>query len=1703
VDRLVKSNAWNVLLTDTPAVDLGFGPETVFQLLSERPPPPAAAAARSTNSGGAGDELRYVAPFQLVNHLPNAGALAHRAGLIRSLNRRYGLLAMAGGGSSSDGGASSPQQHVFDTIPVTYFIPAGPRTEADAPSLVQCLKRVAAAGHGVYDGLRMPPKHCRANVWVVKPAQPGRGGVPGDVVFVDDARALRTEVERRVGVDCVVQKVVESPLTVGGRKATLRLWALVTDAGDVYVHSYAHVMLAGRPYHTGATGGVDGVAAGPTMPPGAVAAAQLASHAGIAAGALAGAYSPVQHPPVMSVASLQAHLNATAPGRFPPDVLAALVVPRCTRVVVDAVAGAFAASQPPLSGFADAGHAPGAGAGSASAASAAASGHPRVGHRGRRCWELFGADFQLDDDLRPWLLGLEPNPVLTLPPGAQAPPDHASAVGALLGDVIRVAVDPLFPPPPGLVAALDERGLLRGGGGSRRRGGGGGGAGTGTARSASSSSSSASNGAGFVLTYPPPRGGGDAGAGAAPLPPTGPDALRAVMAVQPPRVRAAVGKLSLPHHLPTADDYDAHLQHGAAVRQQQQRQQSAGGGSSGSGSSVLEELDSMHAAYAAASPVRLGGSGRAGGGGGGSSSASGDDGVDDEPVPAFPPRDYACGFALVYRCGAAPDHESPGAVADAAALAGRVYRRLGLSVPGGSGGGTDGTQLLSPASARSRSGSAAAPAAPQPLLMAPSPTAAAAAGAGGGLTSLRHVDVTALAGVLALQRDVTADPPARCRSASSFPPWALLGPPLTGSYPALSWYEPTAMPLLGDGPTTTATAKTAAAGLARTGSSRSVLSLVGADQPDAGAAGSAAAVVRSDAVLVAGAPAPAAGGAGRFRPAVATPTPGSGSGGGGNAFLHLLSAPASSLAPPPPQPQQHHYRQQQHGYYDDEDDEPLPPPVVVPPVRLRGRPATSVATANSPRASSPRAATATSSSGLSQPPALPPPAHQHHQRASSTPAGAYATATATATTGSSMRDRLSHVRPRVDTGQVRTRPPAAPASASAAAASAARFTTTTGATPQAAKAGRITARPMGRSGFTATTATTTTPAAAAGAGGPRSVASGGGGSVAGPQEYSPPSVRSGSIVSGSGGGGGGQHRRRPAAVDGTPLSSADEVVAEAAAAVGIHTGGGAPRGRTVSRTGGGGDGLSGGNDDDDDRAAGQPAFMRGARAPSAAAAARSRSVAGAAAGRARSPRPSTATSAAAGRPPPAAAAGGRPSHAPSAAASAGARSRSAVRGGAPPRQPQPAPLAAAPSTAADAAKAEGLRKIAELTATLQALVARGKGAAATAGGGGAPPAEAAAPAAPAPAAAPANEFAAFTSLAAVGGRGGTGGGAPAARLVDTGRSGASGAAAAPHSARSHASGTASGSALPTADRDAPHAASSTRAYLTTATAPAAVAAAPAPALPPPQPLSSSLYHSQGPQQPYQFASSSSATGQQQLQPQAALPPSLAATIAGLAYGAAGVAAPAQPSGRDRAASIASAAAAPAPAAPTAVVVPPYLSGITSVTVRPVRSPPARVAFRTELPPATGGVWGASPAAAAAAAAPQQAPVPAPQPSSSSHLDRLALLTLDSMPSAATAGGAGRFSSLSALMGAVKGGGGGSGSGDAGADSAQAAAAALRAHPSLWVAVPAPGSGSGYYYYNSLSRETLWTAPTGPGVLVIPQAEIDRAAAAAAAAGVGR
>ena len=58
------------------------------------------------------------------------------------------------------------------------------------------------------------------------------------------------------------------------------------------------------------------------------------------------------------------------------------------------------------------------------------------------CFELFGLDFMIDDNYKAWLIEANVNPDLD-----SSSPILARLIPNLIDNVLKIAIDPLFPPP--------------------------------------------------------------------------------------------------------------------------------------------------------------------------------------------------------------------------------------------------------------------------------------------------------------------------------------------------------------------------------------------------------------------------------------------------------------------------------------------------------------------------------------------------------------------------------------------------------------------------------------------------------------------------------------------------------------------------------------------------------------------------------------------------------------------------------------------------------------------------------------------------------------------------------------------------------------------------------------------------------------------------------------------------------------------------------------------------------------------------------------------------------------------------------------------------------------------------------------------------------------------------------------------------------
>lgn len=68
------------------------------------------------------------------------------------------------------------------------------------------------------------------------------------------------------------------------------------------------------------------------------------------------------------------------------------------------------------------------------------------------CFEIFGLDFMIDEEMKPWLIEINTNPCLEL-----SSPLLSKIIPEMLDNAFKLAIDPLFPPPPISVWPANKR----------------------------------------------------------------------------------------------------------------------------------------------------------------------------------------------------------------------------------------------------------------------------------------------------------------------------------------------------------------------------------------------------------------------------------------------------------------------------------------------------------------------------------------------------------------------------------------------------------------------------------------------------------------------------------------------------------------------------------------------------------------------------------------------------------------------------------------------------------------------------------------------------------------------------------------------------------------------------------------------------------------------------------------------------------------------------------------------------------------------------------------------------------------------------------------------------------------------------------------------------------------------------------------------
>jgi len=92
----------------------------------------------------------------------------------------------------------------------------------------------------------MPIKHCEHNIWLVKPSNMNQGR---EIELVRTFKEFKEYISSKpLHSFWVVQKYIERPLLYYGRKFDIRVWVLVTGAGEVFFYRDGYIRTSSEQY---------------------------------------------------------------------------------------------------------------------------------------------------------------------------------------------------------------------------------------------------------------------------------------------------------------------------------------------------------------------------------------------------------------------------------------------------------------------------------------------------------------------------------------------------------------------------------------------------------------------------------------------------------------------------------------------------------------------------------------------------------------------------------------------------------------------------------------------------------------------------------------------------------------------------------------------------------------------------------------------------------------------------------------------------------------------------------------------------------------------------------------------------------------------------------------------------------------------------------------------------------------------------------------------------------------------------------------------------------------------------------------------------------------------------------------------------------------------------------------------------------------
>lgn len=307
-----------------------------------------------------------------INHFENIHSIATKTELVKTLRRYY----------NKEPDAVLARYNVFDSVPTSFIVLANSK-EADYVSFIQRFKELSKDNYGKE---RIPGKHCKENVWLIKPAAMNQGR--GIEVFNNDLEAMLKFLESRpMFTYWVVQKYIERPLLYKNRKFDIRVWGLITWKSELFYYRAGYLRTSSEMYELNSKQNY----------------VHLTNNCLQQYGER---YSVYEEGNTLSFETLQGYFNR-AHGDLGVEVGKHLV-PRMKDLMIDCFMAARSAVSP---------------------------------HKRRNSFELLGFDFLVDEDFRVWLIEVNTNPYLGIPNKF-----IEGLLPKMLNDLFELTLDQCFEP---------------------------------------------------------------------------------------------------------------------------------------------------------------------------------------------------------------------------------------------------------------------------------------------------------------------------------------------------------------------------------------------------------------------------------------------------------------------------------------------------------------------------------------------------------------------------------------------------------------------------------------------------------------------------------------------------------------------------------------------------------------------------------------------------------------------------------------------------------------------------------------------------------------------------------------------------------------------------------------------------------------------------------------------------------------------------------------------------------------------------------------------------------------------------------------------------------------------------------------------------------------------------------------------------------